>query len=280
MKFDSRIIPIRNDLASIEYKGLIKSKKFSNGTNYFLRSSSSPLYSKKNSNELASQLLYGEIFRVFDVSGKFAWGQSLRDNYVGYTPIESLSSKKIKATHKIQSLRALIYKKPQIKQSPIMYLSLNSLVNVKSKEGKFSFLENLGWIFSGCISPINNFNFNVTELAIQYLNTPYLWGGRDSIGIDCSGLIQNIYQMVGINMPRDTDLQELFFADEIFSETKIKAGDLIFWKGHVAMALDNKNIIHANAYHMKTSIETLKHAKVRIAKQYGRIIKISRPSNI
>ena len=277
MKFDSRIIPIKHDLASTEYKGLINNKKFSNGKNYFVKSNTAPLYHKKNSNELISQLLYGEIFRVFEISGKFAWGQSLRDNYVGYTTIKSLSSKKVKATHKIKSLRAFIYREPEIKKIPITYLSLNSLVRVKSKKGKFLFLENLGWVFSEDIAPINNFKFNVVDLAKQYLNTPYLWGGRDSIGIDCSGLVQNIYQMVGINMPRDTDLQELFVTNKVSSESKIKAADLIFWKGHVAIAIDNKNIIHANAYHMKTSIETLKKAKTRISKQYGKIISVNRP---
>ena len=277
MKFDSRIIPIRNDLASIKYKGLVKKNYFSDGTDYYLRSSSSPLYYNKNAKELATQLLYGEAFKVFDISGEFAWGQSLRDNYVGYTPIKFLASKKINATHKVRSLRTFVYKDPEIKEIPIMHLSLNSLVKIKSKKKKFSYLENLGWVYSNDLSPINNFKFNAVDIAMQYLNTPYLWGGRDSLGIDCSGLIQNIYQMKGIGMPRDTDLQELFIADEVDSVSTIKAGDLIFWKGHVAMAIDNKNIIHANAYHMKTSTETLKTAKVRISKEYGKIIRISRP---
>jgi cell wall-associated NlpC family hydrolase len=96
------------------------------------------------------------------------------------------------------------------------------------------------------------------------------------MGIDCSGLIQNIYQMVGINLPRDTDLQESFITNEVTGETKIKTGDLIFWKGHIAMALDNKRIIHANAFHMRTEIEPLKSAKTRIAKKYGKIVKIGR----
>jgi hypothetical protein len=111
-------------------------------------------------------------------------------------------------------------------------------------------------------------HYNIFKLHI-------LWGGRDSMGLDCSGLIQNLYQMIGINLPRDTDLQAEYFSKYV-DESKLKLGDLIFWRGHVAMAINKKDIIHANAYHMKTQIEPLKLAKKRINKEYGKILKICR----
>ena len=83
-------------------------------------------------------------------------------------------------------------------------------------------------------------NFNIVNLARQFLNTPYYWGGRDSHGIDCSGLIQNIMQMKNINFPRDTDMQEDFCTRSILRKN-LKAGDLVFWKGHVALMTDKKD---------------------------------------
>lgn len=275
MKFDPRITPIRNRLASDKYSGLIKNCKFVKGNIYTVNSTYSPLYSEKKQKNLISQLLYGENFHVLDINDGVAWGQCIRDNYVGYTPIQNLIKRKIKPNYKVQSLRTFIYSHPSIKVDPSNYLSFNSLVHVTKKKNNFSYIPSMGWCFSKNLIHFKNNKLDIYDLAMQYLQTPYLWGGRDSMGIDCSGFIQNLYQMKGIDLPRDTDLQAEFLSNSV-SESNLKLGDLIFWNGHVAMALDSKNIIHANAYHMKTQIEPLKSAKKRIDKEYGKILKICR----
>ena len=275
MKFDSRITPIKSNLAASSYKYIVKRAKYSKGIKYTVVCSFSPLYSDKKS-KLSTQLLFGEECIAYEVSNDWSWVQSLRDQYVGYTPTVNLSKKLFKPTHKVTSLRTYIYKEPNIKSKDLLYLSFISVLEVKKIKGKFSLVNGIGWCPTSDLSAIDKVGFNRVMYAKQYLNTPYLWGGRDSMGVDCSGLIQNIVQINNKIFPRDTDMQEIFITKEIMYEKKLKAGDLIFWDGHVAMMIDNKNIIHANAYHMKTAIELLSAAKKRIFKTNGTIKKMGR----
>ena len=275
MIFDSRITPIRRDLASTAYKAVVKRKKYVTAKRATVKSAFTPLYSNKGS-KLSTQLLYGEECDVFETRNGWSWIQSRRDNYVGYTPTINLTRKIYKPNSKVISLRTVIYTKPDIKSVTKGYLSFNSLVEVIKIKGKYSLIKNLGWCPSLDLVKIKSSKFNHIDLSKQYLDTPYLWGGRDSMGIDCSGLVQNLHQINNRPFPRDTDMQEIFVTNEVKYEKDLKAGDLVFWKGHVAMMIDNSNIIHANAYHMKTAIEPLSTAKKRILKSNGKIIKLGR----
>mgnify|MGYP003316415468 FL=1 len=275
MIFDTRITPIRRDLASTAYKAIVKRKKYVTAKLATVKSAFTPLYSNKGS-KLSTQLLYGEECDVFETKNGWSWIQSRRDNYVGYTPTINLTRKIYKPNSKVISLRTVIYTKPDIKSVTKGYLSFNSLVEVIKIKGKYSLIKNLGWCPSLDLVKIKSSKFNHIDLSKQYLDTPYLWGGRDSMGIDCSGLVQNLHQINNRPFPRDTDMQELFVTNEVKYEKDLKAGDLVFWKGHVAMMIDNSNIIHANAFHMKTAIEPLSTAKKRILKSNGKIKKLGR----
>ncbi len=275
MIFDTRITPIRRDLASTAYKAIVKRKKYVTAKLATVKSTFTPLYSNKGS-KLSTQLLYGEECDVFETKNGWSWIQSRRDNYVGYTPTINLTRKIYKPNSKVISLRTVIYTKPDIKSVTKGYLSFNSLVEVIKIKGKYSLIKNLGWCPSLDLVKIKSSKFNHIDLSKQYLDTPYLWGGRDSMGIDCSGLVQNLHQINNRPFPRDTDMQEMFVTNEVKYEKDLKAGDLVFWKGHVAMMIDNSNIIHANAFHMKTAIEPLSTAKKRILKSNGKIKKLGR----
>ena len=275
MIFDTRITPIRRDLASTAYKAIVKRKKYVTAKLATVKSAFTPLYSNKGS-KLSTQLLYGEECDVFETKNGWSWIQSRRDNYVGYTPTINLTRKIYKPNSKVISLRTVIYTKPDIKSVTKGYLSFNSLVEVIKIKGKYSLIKNLGWCPSLDLVKIKSSKFNHIDLSKQYLDTPYLWGGRDSMGIDCSGLVQNLHQINNRPFPRDTDMQEMFVTNEVKYEKDLKAGDLVFWKGHVAMMIDNSNIIHANAFHMKTAIEPLSTAKKRILISNGKIKKLGR----
>ena len=275
MIFDTRITPIRRDLASTAYRAIVKRKKYVKAKLATVKSAFTPLYSNKGS-KLSTQLLYGEECDVFETKNGWSWIQSRRDNYVGYTPTINLTKKIYKPNSKVISLRTVIYTKPDIKSVTKGYLSFNSLVEVIKIKGKYSLIKNLGWCPSLDLVKIKSSKFNHIDLSKQYLDTPYLWGGRDSMGIDCSGLVQNLHQINNRPFPRDTDMQEIFVTNEVKYEKDLKAGDLVFWKGHVAMMIDNSNIIHANAFHMKTAIEPLSTAKKRILKSNGKIKKLGR----
>jgi cell wall-associated NlpC family hydrolase len=121
-----------------------------------------------------------------------------------------------------------------------------------------------GWhVPSVCLAPIKARRADFVAVAEQFLGVPYLWGGKTSLGLDCSGLVQVSLEAAGIACPRDSDLQELSLG-KLSSLASLRRGDLLFWKGHVAIARDPETLIHANAHHMMVAIEPPMEAIARI----------------
>jgi hypothetical protein len=209
------------------------------------------------------QLLFGERFEVLTTCDGFAFGQARRDGYVGWAPIEALSTGYIPPTHWVRALRTFVFPETSIKAPPIACLSMNALVTVEAREGPFAKLLGGGWIPARHLARIGEVEADPAAVAMRYLGAPYLWGGRDSVGLDCSGLVQQAFYACGLFAPRDSDMHTVLGAP-VADLDPLMRNDLVFWRGHVGMMLDAERLIHANAYHMAVAIEPLRDAIDRI----------------
>ncbi|MBO9559046.1 MAG: C40 family peptidase [Caulobacter sp.] len=208
------------------------------------------------------QLLFGELFRVLDVQDGFAWGQAARDGYVGFVAQADLTAPGEPATHQVAVPRTYAFSEPNIKSRPTGLYSLNALTTIEATEGRFAKGEGAGWFVSAHLAPVGVALTDYVAVAEGYLGAPYQWGGRESLGLDCSGLVQQALAACGKAVPRDTDMQLAFFTP--IAEAERRRGDLVFWKGHVAILLDANTILHANAHHMAVAVEPLAEAIARV----------------
>jgi cell wall-associated NlpC family hydrolase len=158
-------------------------------------------------------------------------------------------------------LRTFAFSEPSIKSTPVAAYSLNALVTPTASEGRFVKDASGGWFINAHLSRIGDFDDEPVAVAERFVGVPYLWGGNDSLGLDCSGLVQQAMRACGKACPRDSDQQQALGAAA--DPLALRRGDLVFWTGHVGMMLDRERLIHANAFHMQVSIEPLAEAVAR-----------------
>jgi len=216
--------------------------------------------------EQVDQLLFGERFDGLTSRGGFVYGQARRDRYVGWAAREALAPLQTPPTHWVRALRTFVFPEPSIKAPPIAGLSTNALIAVEAVDGPFAKLISptlAGWVPARHIAALGEVETDPAAVALRYLGTPYLWGGRDSIGLDCSGLVQQAFYACGRFAPRDSDMQAKLGV-AIGGAGDLAHNDLVFWRGHVGLMLDADRLIHANAFHMAVAIEPLAEAVPRI----------------
>jgi hypothetical protein len=260
---DPRVTLARPDLAAADLQGLIRASAYAASRAHHCAVPSAALRrAPDQAAEQLDQLLFGEAFGVLEAKDGWAWGQAVRDGYVGYVALNHLALGAPAPTHRVSALRAYGFSAPDIKSTPVGLYSLNVLVRVKADEGHFSRAEGAGWIASRHLSPIGVFETDPASVAETFLHAPYQWGGRESLGLDCSGLIQQALYACGRACPRDSDQQAELGAP--MAREDLGRGDLVFWRGHVGMMLDTVRLIHANAFHMQVAIEPLADALNRI----------------
>lgn len=263
-RFDPRVTLARADLADAALEGLVRADRFAVPSLYRC---AAPVTAIRGAADPAAeqwdQLLFGETFAVIEIADGWAWGRAARDAYVGYARMGDLTpaTEDRPNTHRVAALRAYGFSRPDIKSAPVGLYSLNALMAVQAEDERFLKIEGSGWFVRDQLAPIGVFETDPAGVAERYQGAAYLWGGRDSLGLDCSGLVQQAFYACGRACPRDSDMQALM---GVVVDEPLRRNDLVFWRGHVGLMLDEARLLHANAFHMRVSTEPLAEAIARI----------------
>ncbi|MBN9084743.1 MAG: hypothetical protein BGP04_26015 [Rhizobiales bacterium 62-17] len=270
--FDRRTTPARADLAAEHLRDRITSARYVQGRPMRIAVEVEALRANPSSQTaLDTQALFGEDVTVYDESQGWAWVQLNTDHYVGYLPAAALAPP-VEATHRVRVPRTLVYPSPDIKQPIVMALPMRARIAVGRVTEKFVEVAGLGYIWRDHVVPLADKETDFIAVARRFLQAPYLWGGKTSDGIDCSGLVQISLQASGLSCPRDSDM----IAHDLGTPVTVQAdgadcrrGDVICWKGHVGFVGDQGHLLHANGHHMQVIEEPLAGAIARIRASGG-----------
>lgn len=263
---DRRRHAYRPDLAAEELRGRVAAPRFVEGETLQLDVPVRPLRREPRFDaNLDTEVLFGETLRVFDEAEGWVWAQLTRDGYVGYVPSEGLTRATVTPTHRVAALRTYVYPVPDIKSPPLLLLSLNSLISASGGEGRFLALATGGFVVATHAAELGKPDLDYVDIAEAFRGTPYLWGGRTSLGVDCSGLVQLAAEAAGLFSPRDADMQGAELGIPLPLGAELTRGDLVFWDGHVGIMANNDELLHASAHHMQVVIEPFAEARARIA---------------
>ena len=277
---DPRMTPARPDLAAKYLEGKVEAARFVTGEEFEISDAIAPLRNAPSPDaELATQALKGERAIIYERNGEgWAWGQLNSDGYVGWLPDRVLARPLGQPTHKITAIRTFAFPGPSIKLPPVTTLLMGATLSVTRQDGSFAVTKEGWYLPQQHLGDIGHRAEDFVAVAERFVGTPYLWGGKSSLGIDCSGLVQVSLNAAGTGCPRDSDMQQdgLGRALDSTESKNLQRGDLIFWKGHVAIVRDATSIVHANAHHMATAIEATGGAIARIKAAGSEITSIKR----
>lgn len=215
------------------------------------------------------QLLHGERFDALETADGHAFGVSARDGYVGYVAEAALDVLP-EPTHAVAARRTHLYPAPDFKRPPVAALSFGARLAVAGGEGRWA---ETAWRGAPAFAPASHLRprgeplGDPAAVALLFLGAPYLWAGNGSDGLDCSGLVQAALMACGVACPGDSDQQERQVGQAIPEGEPLRRGDLLFWEGHVAMALDEARLVHSNARAMAVAVEGTEEAIARIEAQ-------------
>jgi cell wall-associated NlpC family hydrolase len=256
---DPREHPFRAEVAASYLKGRVEAKRFVDGELFKVGVGVLGMHGAADAGAgRISELLFGERFIVYQTLGDWVWGQSQADGYVGYVPAGGLVPHGGVPSHEITALGTHAFEKPDLKSTPVALLHMTSRVAVTDEANGYCRVDAGGWVPSRHLAPIGEVEVGIIDAARCFLHTPYLWGGRSSLGLDCSGLVQIALMASGRSAPRDTDQQERSVGAKLESGLEaVGPGDLVFLKGHVVIVSTPDRVLHANAHHMAVAEEPL-----------------------
>jgi cell wall-associated NlpC family hydrolase len=262
---DPRVNAFRPEIAANHLRGQVEARRFVEGVRHTVVAPVTAVRrTPAHDARLDTEALFGETVVVYETTDEgWAWGQLETDDYVGWMTANALADAGPAATHKVSVPRALAFPGPDVKLPPVAALPMGARLVVRRQDERFA-ITPAGWhIPEVYLTPIKTRSADFVSVAEQFLRVPYLWGGKTSLGLDCSGLVQISLQAAGISCPRDSDMQELMLG-KISSFASIRRGDLLFWKGHVAIVCGSETLLHANGHHMMVASEPVVDAIARI----------------
>lgn len=227
-----------------------------------------------------TQMLFGETARVIDTEPDWLHVRADLDHYEGWIAEDAAAVPVLPATHRISALRTYVFSEADLKSAPVALLSMNAKLTLGEARGRYRYVERLrGWVTDRHVRPLGEFETDPAGVAERFLGAPYLWGGKESLGLDCSGLVQTAFEACGRILPRDSGPQERAGGFEDVGREEAARGDLVFWEGHVAIMVDADAIIHANATAMATTIDRLHDFARRVAGEAGPVRRFRRASS-
>ena len=277
-QLDPRLHAYRTDLAAESLRGQLSAPRYAAGRPaQVVRGIADVRRQPAASAPLDTQLLCGEAVTVYDEADGWAWVQNATDGYVGYVASTALGSEVHIPTHGVAVLRTFLYPEPDLKTPTLDSLSMGSPVTVVGTKDRFSEVHLAapgagGWIYSSHLAAAGDVAPDYLETARQFLGAPYLWGGKTSLGVDCSGLVQIALVRAGIPCPRDSYMQATSLGAEVPLEAENytpRRGDIIQFPGHCAIAMDEIMVINANAHAMLVTIEPLTDLLGRVNEESG-----------
>ncbi len=265
VNLDPRTTPARPDLAASHLRGKVEAARFADGVvQEVVIAQTAVRNAPSHGATQVTEALLGEHVTVYEADEEgWAWGQLETDGYVGWLASSALLAQGPAPTHRVAVPRTLMFPGPSIKLPPSEAPPLGATLAIVRTEGSFAITALGGHVPARHLAPAGTHELDFVAVAERLLHAPYLWGGKTDRGIDCSGLVQVSLAACGIGCPRDSDMQEASLGRPV-DLTQLRRGDLLFWKGHVAIARDETTMIHANAHHMMVAIEPVREAIERI----------------
>jgi len=278
VNFDPRITPARPDLAARYLQGKVAAARFVEGEEREVIDAQAPMREAPSPDApLMTEALMGERVTVYEFNDEgWAWGQLADDGYVGWLPASALLAPRGAATHTVTALRTLAFPGPSIKLPPVAMPPLGARLTVVRELHPFV-VSSIGFVPAAHVVPLDKSESDFVAVAERFLGTPYLWGGKTNYGLDCSGLVQVALNACGIPCPRDSDMQERALGTPVDAKS-LRRGDLMFWKGHVAIVRDENMLLHANAFHMAVAVEPIAEAIARVSAGGSEITSVRRLS--